>query len=60
MWNVVGKMMLHRVRFNFGKDDKGRVSIGPLFNPLYFTYSGHRGIVYRTKLRANYTFDEDH
>ena len=60
MWNVVGKMMLHRVRFTFGKDDKGRVSIGPLFNPLYFTYSGHRGIVYRTKLRASYTFDEDH
>ena len=60
MWNIVGKAMLHRLRFNFGKDNQGSVRLGPLFNPFYFGYSKRKGLVYRSKFNINYTFDEDH
>lgn len=60
MWNVVGKTMLHRLRFNFGPENRGSARIGPLFNPFYFGYSKRKGFYYRSKVKMSYAFDDNH
>ena len=58
LWRVVGKSMFDRVRQNFGSRDQGHVRIGPLFNPLYFSYSSRRGLTYKLDLRSSYYLND--
>lgn len=59
LWDVFGDNMLNHIKGHFGKEDRGSFKLGPLFNPGYFGYSESKGIVYKLKLRANYTFSEN-
>ena len=59
MWDIFGDNLLNHIKGNFGADDKGSFRIGPLLNPGYFGYSGHKGLLYKLKVRANYTFSDN-
>lgn len=59
MWDVFGDNLLNHIKGHFGKDDKGSFRLGPLFNPGYFGYSDSKGVIYKLKFRANYTFSDN-
>lgn len=54
LWDIFGENLLHRIKGKFGTDDRGVYRISPLLNPLYFSYSGHRGLTYRLKMNGSY------
>jgi hypothetical protein len=56
LWDILGYNMVKRIGGNIGKDEKGQFRIGPIFNPLYFGYTRHKGIVYKLDIRGNYNF----
>lgn len=56
MWDIVGDNLVNRIKANFGGKDKGTFRIGPLFNPLYFSYSNRKGFVYIFNIQADYNF----
>ncbi len=56
MWDIVGDNLVNRISGSFGGKDKGYFRIGPIFNPLYFSYSDRRGLVYKFDVRAEYNF----
>lgn len=55
LWDIFGEHMLHRIRGRFGPDDRGYFRLSPIFNPLYFSYSGRRGFTYRLSANISYT-----
>lgn len=58
-WDVIGSNALHKISTTFGENNKGRLRIGPIFNPLYFGYSHNKGVVYKFKSTLNYVFNEN-
>ncbi len=59
LWDAIGDKILNRIRGNFGADNRGYYRLSPLFNPLYLSYSKHRGFTYRITLRAGYDINEN-
>ncbi len=59
LWDVIGDNMLNRIKTSLGDNDQGSLRISPLFNPLYFGYSKHKGFVYRFDIRGNYNFTDN-
>jgi len=56
LWDNVGEHLLGRIKSNFGDNDQGYFRINPLLNPLYFGYSGRKGLVYKSDIRSSYLF----
>lgn len=56
MLNFFGDHIISRTKGSFGPEDKGSFRLSPIFNPLYLSYSAHKGITYKLKLRAFYNF----
>ncbi len=59
LWNVIGDNMVNSIGQDFGKQKQGNLRLSPILNPLYMSYSGRKGIVYKLELRGNYTFNDD-
>lgn len=59
LWNVVGENLIHRIRGNFGKEDRGYYRFSPIVNPLYISYSRRKGWSYRFKARMGYDFSDN-
>ena len=55
-WDVLGDNMLNKINANIGAEDKGQIKIGPIFNPFYFGYTKHKGVIYRFDIRGYYYF----
>jgi len=55
----IGKHLVARTKEKFGANDQMSVRLNPLLNPLYFGYSGSRGLVYKLDFRAAYTFSSN-
>ncbi len=53
-WDILGDNLFNRRKTNFGPDDRGYLRIAPIFNPLYFGYSHHKGIVYKFDIKSSY------
>lgn len=58
LWDVIGDHLLNRIKGNFD-NAHGYYRISPIINPLYLTYSHHRGLTYRITARAGYEFNEN-
>ncbi|MBO4827408.1 MAG: hypothetical protein J5506_09270 [Prevotella sp.] len=56
LWDVIGDNIVNRIRVNYGGKDKGSFRIGPIFNPLYFSYSDSKGLVYKFDVQTRYNF----
>lgn len=56
LWETLGETLLGRIRSNFGNGGQGSVRIAPILNPLYFGYSGRRGLTYKFDVRMHYAF----
>lgn len=56
LWNAIGRRMWHTTNTDLGNNQQGYIRVGPLFNPLYFGYAGHRGLVYKMRLNLDYNF----
>lgn len=56
LWDVFGDYLINRSKGNFGSNAQGAFRISPILNPLYLSYSGHRGITYKLKVRGSYAF----
>ncbi len=56
LWDVIGESLIHRIKGNFGNDDKGYYRLSPILNPLYLSYSERRGLNYRFTIRGGYDF----
>ena len=59
LWDAIGDKLLHRIRGNFGTDDRGFYRLSPLLNPLYLGYSHRRGLTYRFVTRGGYDFSDN-
>ncbi len=58
-WDYFGDNLVNRLKGSFGANDQGSFRISPILNPLYVSYSGHRGITYKMKFRGKYDFTEN-
>lgn len=56
MWDIVGDNILNKIKTNIGGEEKGQIRIGPIFNPLYFGYTAHKGVIYRFDIKSFYNF----
>ena len=56
LWNVVGENLLHDIRGDFGKEERGYYRIYPILNPINISYSERRGLSYRFVTRMGYDF----
>ncbi len=54
LWDIFGENMLHRIRGHFGANGNGYYRLSPILNPLYFSFSGRRGLTYRLKGSLSY------
>lgn len=59
LWDAVGNSMLNRIKTHFGQNDQGYLRINPLLNPLYMSYSQHRGFTYKLSIHASYQLGHD-
>ncbi len=59
LWNVIGDNVLNYIGQDFGKQKQGNVRLSPILNPLYMSYSGRKGLVYKLDIRGNYAFNDD-
>ncbi len=59
LWNVVGENLLHDIRGDFGKEERGYYRIYPILNPINISYSERRGLSYRFVTRMGYDFSEN-
>lgn len=57
LWKSIGENIVGRIRYDFGSDGQGSIRLTPILNPLYFSYSGRRGLIYKMKVKASYAFD---
>lgn len=58
-WKYIGKHLVVRTKESFGANNQMSVRLNPLLNPLYFGYSGSKGLVYKFDFRAAYTFSSN-
>lgn len=56
MWDIVGDNILNKIKTNIGGEERGQIRIGPIFNPLYFGYTAHKGVIYRFDIKSFYNF----
>lgn len=54
-WDNIGYNMINSTHANSGP---ASMHISPLFNPLYFSYSGSRGFSYKLDFGLQYTFNK--
>ena len=55
----VGETLLKRIDGDIGKDKRGTFNIGPILNPLKFSYSNRRGLTYLFDVQAQYNFTDN-
>ena len=60
MWDTLGETFLGRIKSDFGTEKRGSLRMSPILNPLYFGYSGRRGLTYKFDVRMNYDFSDTH
>ncbi len=56
--NKFSDYFLERINGKFGSKERGTYRISPLINPLYLGYSNKRGVTYRMKMNAGYSFND--
>lgn len=56
--NKFGDYFLERIKGSFGAKARGTYRMSPLINPLYLGYSNKKGVTYRMKLNAGYSFND--
>lgn len=56
LWDIFGDHMINRTKGSFGTNDRGAFRISPILNPLYLSYSKHKGVTYKLKIRGSYNF----
>ncbi len=56
-WDFVEDNLISRI--NTRLTDRGNISFAPLFNPLYFGYSKHKGIVYKFAMRGSWRLNDN-
>lgn len=56
LWNFISDNVIHHINGRFGHESQGYYRLSPPLNPFYLSYSGRRGLHYRTKLRWGYEF----
>lgn len=54
VWEVIDDNLLSRIRLDFGNPERHQFTIGPLFNPLYMSYSSSNGVVYKLNTEFRY------
>jgi len=54
LWDVIGDNLVNRIHANAGAF---AMTISPILNPLYFSYSGSRGFSYRLNFGLQYTWN---
>lgn len=59
-WDLIGDNLLNKISTGLGSENKGQLRIGPIFNPFYFGYTRHKGVIYRLDLRGFYNFTDNH
>lgn len=59
-WDIIGDNMLNKIKANIGAEEQGQIRIGPIFNPFYFGYTRHKGLIYRFDIRGYYNFSNNH
>lgn len=59
LWDNIGETLLGRIKSNFGTNKQGHLRINPILNPLYFGFSGKKGLTYKFDVRANYSFSDN-
>lgn len=59
-WDLIGDNLLNKISTGLGSENKGQLRIGPIFNPFYFGYTKHKGVIYRLDLRGFYNFTDNH
>lgn len=52
-WDIIGANLLHSLR---AETENGYVKLSPIINPQYISYSHRKGLSYRIKLGARYSF----
>ena len=52
----VGETLMGRIGGDIGRDKRGTFNIGPILNPLQFSYSNRRGLTYLLDVQAQYNF----
>lgn len=50
---------IEKIQGSFGGNSRGSYSISPIVNPLYLGYSSKRGLTYKLKLNASYSFTDN-
>lgn len=55
-WNAIDDFLLSRQRADM---KNASVTLSPLFNPLYISYSNSRGLAYKMDIGARYTFSNN-
>ena len=58
-WDLIGDNLLNKISTGLGSENKGQLRIGPIFNPFYFGYTRHKGVIYRLDLRGFYNFTDN-
>lgn len=56
LWDKIGDNLINQIKYNFGSKSQGTFRLGPIFNPLYMSYSDRRGVTYKSDLRLHYLF----
>ncbi len=56
LWNSVGEHVVQRTKGSFGTESQGSYRLSPIFNPLFFGYTGHKGFTYKLRFRLRYNF----
>lgn len=52
-WDLIGEHLLRSLR---AQTDNGYIRLSPIVNPQYLSYSHHKGLSYKMKLRTRYQF----
>ncbi len=54
VWDAIDDNLLSRIRLDFGNPERHQFTIGPLFNPLYMSFSSSNGVVYKLNTEFRY------
>lgn len=53
----IGRTLLERIGGNIDRNNRGSLHIGPILNPLQFSYSSQRGLTYVFDVQGSYNFN---